>query len=104
MRQGLIWRSMASLAVAAVLVGACGPGATQSPAGSVAATAGGSAPAASGGSPAAASFGQIGGTVSVYGTWTGAEQDSFMAMIQPWKDATGVTVNYTGQRDLGTAL
>jgi alpha-glucoside transport system substrate-binding protein len=25
-------------------------------------------------------------------------------MIQPWADATGVKVNYTGQRDLGTAL
>jgi alpha-glucoside transport system substrate-binding protein len=101
MRQGLIWRSIASFAVAALLVGACTSGATQSPAASVAASAGGS-PAASGGG--AASFGQIGGTVSVYGTWTGDEQDSFMAMLQPWKDATGVTVNYTGQRDLGTAL
>ena len=25
-------------------------------------------------------------------------------MVKPWEDATGVKVNYTGQRDLGTAL
>ncbi|MEP6638558.1 MAG: extracellular solute-binding protein [Chloroflexota bacterium] len=66
-----------------------------------------SAPAASGpaASPGASTgFEHIGGAVSVYGTWTGAEQDSFLAMIQPWVDGTGVKVNYTGQRDLGTAL
>ena len=38
----------------------------------------------------------IGGEVSVFGTWTGAEQDSFLAMVKPWSDATGVKVNYTG--------
>ncbi|MFL5779288.1 MAG: ABC transporter substrate-binding protein [Chloroflexota bacterium] len=71
---------------------------------SAGASGGASAPAGSGGTGALPSFQNIGGSVSVYGTWTGAEQDSFMAMIQPWKDGTGVQVNYTGQRDLPTAI
>ncbi len=49
-------------------------------------------------------FEQLGGEVSVLATWTGAEQDSFMAMIQPWIDGTGVQVNYTGNRDLATQI
>ena len=32
----------------------------------------------------------IGGEVTVYATWTGAEQDSFDAMIAPWLECTGV--------------
>jgi alpha-glucoside transport system substrate-binding protein len=72
--------------------------------GASAAASAGASTAASGGASAGASLAHIGGEVSVYGTWTGAEQDSFLAMIQPWVDATGVKVNYTGQRDLGTAL
>ena len=46
----------------------------------------------------------IGGEVSIYGTWTGAEQICSLCMVKPWADATGVKINYTGQQDLGTAL
>jgi alpha-glucoside transport system substrate-binding protein len=47
---------------------------------------------------------RIGGRVSVLGTWSGSEQDSFMAMIQPFMDQTGVTVDYEGTRDLNAVL
>jgi len=54
------------------------------------------------------SFEQIGGSVSVEASWTGAEQDSFMAMLQPWMEGTGIQVNYVGsrsmQQDLTTAI
>lgn len=43
---------------------------------------------------------ELSGTVSVMGTWSGDEQDSFMAMVAPWEEETGVTVEYTGSRDL----
>jgi alpha-glucoside transport system substrate-binding protein len=106
-------RIAAILAATTLVVAACSSGGGGSPSASAPAA---SAPAASApagsagasgaaGSPAAgASFENLGGEVSVYGTWTGAEQDSFLAMIKPWSDGTGVKVNYTGQRDLGTAL
>jgi alpha-glucoside transport system substrate-binding protein len=46
----------------------------------------------------------LGGEVTVYATWTGAEQENFDAMMAPWLECTGVTMNYTGQRDLAGAL
>ena len=68
-----------------------------------------SAPPASAGAgeSAAASAsggGQLGGSVSVIGTWTGAEQESFMAMVKPWEDQTGAKVQYTGTRDINNIL
>jgi alpha-glucoside transport system substrate-binding protein len=48
--------------------------------------------------------GQIGGTVSVLGTWGGAEQESFLAMVKPFEDRTGVKVEYEGTRDLNAVL
>jgi ABC-type glycerol-3-phosphate transport system substrate-binding protein len=53
--------------------------------------------AAVGGSP-------IGGSVTVLAEWTGAEQDAFMAMVAPFQTATGVTINYTGTRNLPADL
>jgi alpha-glucoside transport system substrate-binding protein len=47
---------------------------------------------------------QIGGNVTVLGTWTGDEQDSFMAMVKPFEDQTGVKVQYEGTRDLNAVL
>ena len=83
----LLAAGMATLLFAA----ACSPAGTASP-----------TPGASGQpSPAAT---QLGGSVSVLATWTGTEEESFRAMIQPWVDATGVTVNYQGTRDMGTIL
>ncbi len=100
----------AMIAVFALAAAACtSSSATSSPADSVAPAT--PTPAASTGGepsvePSAAGYtcDNIGGDVSVYGTWTGAEQDSFLAMMQPWVDCSGVNINYTGQRDLGTAL
>jgi alpha-glucoside transport system substrate-binding protein len=53
---------------------------------------------------AAAGGQQIGGSVTVLAVWGGSEQDSFMAMLQPFEEATGVNVQYTGTRDLNAVL
>lgn len=53
---------------------------------------------------AAAGGQQIGGTVTVLGVWGGSEQDSFLAMVKPFEDATGVKVEFTGTRDLNAVL
>jgi alpha-glucoside transport system substrate-binding protein len=55
-------------------------------------------------SQAAASLGHIGGSVTVYGTWSGSEQDAFLAMVKPFEDATGVQVQYTSTRDINAQL
>jgi alpha-glucoside transport system substrate-binding protein len=43
-------------------------------------------------------------TVSVLGTWGGSEQDSFLAMVKPFEDRTGIKVQYEGTRDLNAVL
>jgi alpha-glucoside transport system substrate-binding protein len=45
-----------------------------------------------------------GGVVHVVGTWGGNEQDSFMAMVKPFTDRTGIKVSYEGSRDLNALL
>jgi alpha-glucoside transport system substrate-binding protein len=111
-------RILAGTTVLALVVTACGGGSGSSgaPAASDAAPstpAESSAPSESGGTESGApsesggtgfQFEQLGGEVSVLATWTGSEQESFMAMIQPWVDGTGVQVNYTGTRDLATQI
>jgi alpha-glucoside transport system substrate-binding protein len=105
-------RATGFLAVIALVAMACGPaGGSAAPttAGSAPAPASpdGSAPVApSGSAGAGAGFTceNIGGEVTVYATWTGAEQDNFDAMMAPWLECTGTTMNYTGQRDLAGAL
>jgi alpha-glucoside transport system substrate-binding protein len=47
---------------------------------------------------------QIGGTVSVIGTWGGDEAEAFRAMVAPFEERTGVTVQFTGTRDINTVL
>ena len=47
---------------------------------------------------------QLGGSVSVLGTWGGSEQESFLAMVKPFEDATGTKVEYEGTRDLNAVL
>jgi alpha-glucoside transport system substrate-binding protein len=42
--------------------------------------------------------------VTVIGTWGGAEQEAFLAMVRPWEERTGARVRYTGTRDLTTVL
>ena len=47
----------------------------------------------------------IGGEVTVNGTWTGDEQDAFLAMVEPWERARRASRSTTpGQRDLNTVL
>ena len=46
----------------------------------------------------------LGGEISILATWADAEEEAFMAMIQPWVDTTGVTVNYEATRDLNAVL
>ncbi|MEJ2707093.1 MAG: ABC transporter substrate-binding protein [Anaerolineales bacterium] len=53
---------------------------------------------------AAAGGQKIGGSVTFVGTWGGEEQASFMAMLKPFEDATGINVEYTGTRDLNAVL
>jgi alpha-glucoside transport system substrate-binding protein len=107
-----MFRLSALLGAAAIVVAACSSGGEsaapggESPGGASAPPAGesptGSAPA---GSPAAGfACENIGGDISVYATWTGAEQDNFDAMMAPWLECSGVTMQYTGQRDLAGAL
>ncbi|HEX3244743.1 MAG TPA: ABC transporter substrate-binding protein [Chloroflexota bacterium] len=47
---------------------------------------------------------RLGGTVNVLATWGGDEQDSFLAMVKPFEDRTGVQVQYEGTRDLNAVL
>lgn len=46
----------------------------------------------------------IGGTVTVLGVWGGSELESFLAMVKPFEDATGVKVEFEGTRDLNAVL
>jgi alpha-glucoside transport system substrate-binding protein len=75
-----------ALIATGVALGACGRGGT------------------SGGATSTGSSGKIGGTVSVLASWGGNEQDSFMAMVKPFEDQTGVQVQYEGTRDLNAVL
>ncbi len=45
-----------------------------------------------------------GETVSVIAVWGGAELDSFRAMVAPWEEETGATVEYEGTRDIEAVL
>ncbi|HEY8642754.1 MAG TPA: ABC transporter substrate-binding protein [Candidatus Dormibacteraeota bacterium] len=48
--------------------------------------------------------GKIGGSLDVLAVWSGAEQDSFMAVLKPFEDQTGITVNYESTRDQDAVL
>ena len=52
----------------------------------------------------AAPEGQLGGIVHVVGSWDGTEEDAFMAMVRPFEQQSGVTVQYVGTRDLNGML
>ena len=47
---------------------------------------------------------KTGGTVHVLAVWSAAEQDSFMAVLKPFEDRTGITVSYEATRDLDAVL
>jgi alpha-glucoside transport system substrate-binding protein len=96
-RRGLV----AGLVATALVVAACSSGgATTAPS-----TGGESAaPTSAGESAAPSEGGQLGGTVTVIGTWGGSEQESFLAMVAPFEASTGIDVQYTGTRDINTVL
>jgi alpha-glucoside transport system substrate-binding protein len=48
--------------------------------------------------------GKIGGTVKVLQVWGGAELDSFNAVLKPFEDQTGITVQYESTRDINSVL
>jgi alpha-glucoside transport system substrate-binding protein len=54
--------------------------------------------------PGQSSSSKTGGVVHVLGTWGGSEQDSFLAMVKPFEDRTGIKVEYEGTRDLNAVL
>ena len=95
-----LWQALVAVPL---LVGACtgptatptGPAPTGSPSGTVTPTDGAT------GSPSGTG---LGGSVSVIASWTGSEEESFRAMIQPWVDANGVQVDYVGTRSMQDQL
>jgi ABC-type glycerol-3-phosphate transport system substrate-binding protein len=46
----------------------------------------------------------LGGEISILAVWADAEQESFEAVIAPWVERTGVTVNYEATRDINATL
>jgi alpha-glucoside transport system substrate-binding protein len=40
----------------------------------------------------------------VLAVWGGSELDSFLAMVAPFEERTGITVEYEGTRDLNAVL
>jgi len=52
----------------------------------------------------AGTSGKLGGTVHVLGTWSGAEKESFDAVMKPFTDQTGVKISFEATRDLDAIL
>ncbi len=48
--------------------------------------------------------GDSGGSITVLGPWTGQEEKGFLAMVEGFEKATGLSVNYIGTRDAGAVL
>ena len=46
----------------------------------------------------------LGGEINILAVWADAEQESFEAVIAPWVERTGVTVNYEATRDINATL
>jgi alpha-glucoside transport system substrate-binding protein len=87
------YRFLSPLVILGLLLAAC-TAATPSPGGG-----GSGAPGASAGEEDL-----TGAEVTVIGTWTDAEQESFLAMVAPWEDQTGATVKYQGTRAINDIL
>jgi alpha-glucoside transport system substrate-binding protein len=92
-------RASGLLAAVALLVTACGGGAQSSTAPSPATS---SAPTDE--APSAPAGEQIGGEVSILGPWGGDQTAAFEAVLAPFEEHTGITVNYTGSTDLVNIL
>lgn len=123
------WLALSLFMVFALALSACGPGAvTETPAAgeatqpvgetpaveATATTALAETPAAAEETPTTAAAEAcagipaenqgLGGTVNVLGVWGGTELDNFNAMIAPFQECTGVTVEFEGTRDLNAVL
>ena len=46
----------------------------------------------------------LGGTVTVVGSWSGSEEQAFLAMVRPFEQDTGIVVDYEGTRNLNGLL
>lgn len=88
----------AGAAAAALLLAACGGGGG----GGGGSTGGTGGTGSTGGTGASADI--SGEKVSFIGSWSGDEQDSFLAMVAPWEKETGAKMEYTGSRDLSQQL
>lgn len=99
------WRLLALISVLALLVAACGGngGGTTTTAGGTT-TSGATDTTEPGSSTTTGEGEEIGGVVTVIGTWGGAEEEAFLAMVAPFEERTGVDVQYTGTRDINTVL
>lgn len=82
------WRGVPLLLAMGLVLAACGQGGQQG--------------AQTG--PSGSREGRLGGTVNVLATWGGDEQESFLAMVRPFEERTGVRVQYEGTRDLNAVL
>jgi alpha-glucoside transport system substrate-binding protein len=99
------WRPLALLVAAAVVATACSSTtATPTAAPATQAPAPTATPATAPTAVVSPTTGVIGGSLTVVGTWSGAEQTSFLAMVQPWVNQTGVQIKYTGSRDINAQL
>jgi alpha-glucoside transport system substrate-binding protein len=96
------WRPLSLLVVTAVVATACSSTSTPTPAPTTPPPVVTPAPGAT--ATVTPTTGPIGGSLTVVGTWSGVEQASFLAMIQPWVNQTGVQVKYTGSRDINAQL
>jgi alpha-glucoside transport system substrate-binding protein len=94
-----MWSLLTMSIVMALVVVACGP--TAAPTAAPAPT---TAPAVEEPTATEAAPEEIGGTVSVLAVWGGDELDNFRAMIAPFEEQTGITVEYEGTRDLNAVL
>ncbi|HET7421115.1 MAG TPA: ABC transporter substrate-binding protein [Candidatus Dormibacteraeota bacterium] len=82
MRLIRLTRRVVLAALAVLVAGACAPGASNNP------------------SPS----GVHGGTIDIIGVWSDGELDSFNAVLAPWEQQTGVTVNFEASRDQDAIL
>ena len=99
-----LWRPLTLLVATAVVAAACSSTSSTPTAAPPPTTGPVTTPAPAATAVVTPTTGPIGGSVTVVGTWSGAEQTAFLAMIQPWVNQTGVQVKYTGTRDINAQL
>jgi len=96
------WSRSTTIPLAILLItAACGgPGATRAPATGAASPGAPATGAASPGAPGSPSAtGQIGGQVNVWTAWGGGELTAFQAVLEPFKQQSGIQVNLLTIRD-----